>query len=101
MIAIFLCFIWKMLLSGTLEVMSWWPAQVSDMNVPCGFCVEEGGDPVVSTLSKFCWANLALLLNLLLPYPPYQRPRVFPPCGLSFVEMSMCLGLFMVHYLIL
>ena len=52
MIVIFLCFIWKMLVAGTLEVMSWWPDQVSDMNVPCGFCVEEGGGPVVYTLSK-------------------------------------------------
>ena len=88
-------------MAGTLEVMIWWLAQVSDMHVPCGCCVEEGGGPVVSTRSNFCWANLVLLLNLLLPAPLYQRTRVFPPCGLSFVEISMCLDLFMVHCLIL
>ena len=75
-----------MLVDGTFDVMSWWPAQVSDMNFPCGCCVKEGAYPVVSTLSKFYGSNLVLLLDLLLPDHPYQRPRVFPPCGLFFSE---------------
>ena len=88
-------------MSGTLEVVRWSSDQVSDMKFPCGCCVEEGGNHVVSTLSKFCWVNLVLLITVLLPTHPYQRPRVFPPCDLYLFEISMCPGLFLVNSLIL
>ena len=52
MIETFPCCIGTMLVAGNLEVMWWSPAEFSAMNFMCGCCVEEGGDPVVSTLRK-------------------------------------------------
>ena len=58
-----------MFVAGTTAVMTWSPALVSAMPLPCGCYVEEGGYPVVSTLGKFCWVNFILLLTVVLPAP--------------------------------
>ena len=85
MIATFPCCIGEMLVSGTLEVRRWSSDQVSAMYFPCGCFVEEVGDPVVSTLSKFCWVDLFLLITVLLPTPPYQRSRCVSALRLIFL----------------
>ena len=100
-ISTFPCFIGAMFVAGALVVMRWFPDSVSDMPLPWGFCVEEVGYPMVSTISGFFWIKFILLLTVLLPVHSSQISHVFPPCGLSFVDISMCPGIFMVNSLLM
>ena len=56
---------------------------------------------MVSTISEFSWVKFVLLLTVVLPAHSSRIPRVFPPCGLSLVALSMCPGLFLVHSLLM
>ena len=95
------CCIGTMFVAGTLAVTRWLLALVLDIPLQCGCCFEEGGGPMVCTLSIFCWVDFVLLITVVLTSISCKRTCVFPPCGLSLVSVSMCPGLFLVHYLIL
>ena len=75
-IATFPCCTGMMFVYGALAVMRWSPDLVSATTLLCEFCVEEVGDPVLYTISKFGWVNFVLLITVVLLAPSYQRPRV-------------------------
>ena len=72
------CFTGIVFVSGTLVVVRWLPDPLLAMILPWGCCIEEGGNPVVSTISDFFLIEFVLLLTILLPAPSSKRPHVFP-----------------------
>ena len=73
------CFTGIVFVSGTLVVVRWLPDPLLAMILPWGCCIEEGGNPVVSTISEFFELNL--FYYLLYYYLPLhlRGPMCFRP----------------------